>query len=302
MTARLAYLMVFIGVLGHASSEFFAVLTKLSGPEVSVWRFMLGSLGLILALAVTIRRRALLAPLREHGAYLVVISLFGVSGTYLAFHLALDFATVVQVGTLVTTIPIFVGLCNLAVNKTPLSTPKIVTGLAAVAGVTLLLTDGYLARLAGDTRSLIGIALAIVCAILASGYAVLAKPLIEKHGALPITTLSMTIGAMGLWLIAGIGWNIWVNPLDLARMAPGDLWPLIVLGLWNTTIAQFTWLGGLAAVPDITRGSYLFFLKPVIAAALALAFLSQPLTGWQMAAILVICGSVVVEMMWPKPR
>jgi drug/metabolite transporter (DMT)-like permease len=44
------------------------------------------------------------------------LSLLGVSATYLFFHWALDFASVIQVATLVTTIPIFVGLANLAVN------------------------------------------------------------------------------------------------------------------------------------------------------------------------------------------
>ncbi|MCP4361563.1 MAG: EamA family transporter, partial [Chloroflexi bacterium] len=77
---------------------------------------------------------------------------------------------------------------------------------------------------------------------------------------------------------------------------------LITIALWNTTITQFLWIGGLAAVPDITRGSYLFFLKPVIAACLAVIFLSQTLTAWQTLAILVICASVVVETVWARFR
>jgi drug/metabolite transporter (DMT)-like permease len=67
---------------------------------------------------------------------------------------------------------------------------------------------------------------------------------------------------------------------------------LLTLGVWNTTIAQFLWIGGLANVPDITRGSYLFFLKPVIAAFLAVMFLADSITTWQYLAILVICVSV----------
>jgi threonine/homoserine efflux transporter RhtA len=70
------------------------------------------------------------------------------------------------------------------------------------------------------------------------------------------------------------------------------------LAFWNTTITQFLWIGGLAAAPDITRGSYLFFLKPVIAACLAVVFLSQGLTAWQVLAIIVICTSVAVEASW----
>ena len=40
----------------------------------------------------------------------------GVTVTYLFFHWALDYATVIQVATVTTTIPIFVGLANWAVN------------------------------------------------------------------------------------------------------------------------------------------------------------------------------------------
>jgi drug/metabolite transporter (DMT)-like permease len=60
------------------------------------------------------------------------------------------------------------------------------------------------------------------------------------------------------------------------------------------------WFGGLAAVPDITRGSYLFFLKPVITALLALAILAQPITAVQVIAIAVICGSVLIELFWSR--
>ena len=55
-------------------------------------------------------------------------------------------------------------------------------------------------------------------------------------------------------------------------------------------------------MPDITRGSYLFFLKPVIAAFLAVVFLSQQLTSWQIVAIIVICSSVAVEALWSRIR
>ena len=124
LSPRFAYLAVFVGVLGHASSEFFAVLSGISGPEVSVWRYLLGGAGLVaVALAVS-GPRDLREPLRTHALQLGWYSLVGVSGAYLAFHVALDYASVVQVATLVTTIPIFVGLANLAVNRLPLTPVK----------------------------------------------------------------------------------------------------------------------------------------------------------------------------------
>jgi drug/metabolite transporter (DMT)-like permease len=38
----------------------------------------------------------------------------------------------------------------------------------------------------------------------------------------------------------------------------------------------------------------------VIAAALAIVILSQPMTRLQAAAIAVICGAVLIEAMWPQ--
>ena len=298
--ARLAYLATFVGVCGHASSEFFAVLSGVNGPETSVWRYLIGTAGLVVWALLTPGSRDLLAPLRTAPLRFTALSLLGVTGAYLAFHWALDFASVVQVATLVTTIPIFVGLSNLIVNGAPLSGVKIVTGIMATLGVLVLLTDGYLGDLTGDGRSLFGVLLALVCAACAALYTVLVRPFVAEHGALTVTTTSLVIGTLGLWVTVGLGWNIWVDPLALFERSAVESWSLLTLGLWNTTVTQVLWIGGLAAAADITRASYLFFLKPVIAAALALAILSQPVTGLQLLAICLVIGCVAVEILWPR--
>ncbi len=297
---HLAYIAVFIGVCGHASSEFFAVLSGVKGPEASVWRYVIGAAGLVIWALLTPGSRDLLAPLRAEPIRFILLSLIGVTGAYLAFHWALDFASVVQVATLVTTIPIFVGLSNLLINGIPLSTVKIVTGIMATLGVLVLLTDGYLGDLSGDSRSLIGVLLALTCAALAAIYSVLVKPFMQEHGALTVTTTSLVIGALGLWVTVGLGWNIWVNPFALFSRPSEESLSLLTLGLWNTTVTQVLWLGGLAAAADITRASYLFFLKPVIAALLAFVILTQPITGLQLLAIALVTGCVAVEIFWPR--
>ena len=299
-SATVAYLAVFAGVCGHASSEFVSVLSGVGGPELSVWRFLLGGLGLVLLALVFPASRNLFEPFREFGLRLVALSLLGVTIGYLLFHWSLDFASVPQVATVVTTIPILVGLVNLWLNKQPFTGAKIISGISATLGVALLITDGYLAKLAGAGQSLIGILMILGCALVIAAYTVMVRPIIVKYVALRITAVTMFMGAVGLWLVVGVFWKIWVNPLTLLDRPAGQVSALLTLALWNTTITQFLWIGGLAAVPDITRGSYLFFLKPVIAAFLAVAFLSQSLTGWQIVAILVICSSVAVEALWAR--
>ena len=292
----LAYLAVFVGVLGHASTEFFAVLSGVSGPELSVWRFLLGGAGLVVLALLLPGSRDLVAPFRTHGLKLLFLSLLGVTIGYLVFHWSLDFASVPQVATLVTTIPIFVAISNLLINKAPITRGKIASGLCAVAGIALLITDGYVASLAGSGESLLGIFLATACAAAVAAYSVLVRPIISIYGALRITAITMMLGGIGLWLVVGLLFGVWAEPSRLTGLGAPALASLLVIAFWNTTITQFLWIGGLAAVPDITRGSYLFFLKPVIAALLAVLLLGQDLSITQILAIIVITGSVFGEL------
>lgn len=293
--AGIAYLAVFIGVLGHASSEFVAVLSGVSGPEVSSWRFLLGGAGLLLVAMMATGPNVLLGIWRSEWKALLPLSFAGVTLAYLLFHWALDFATVIQVATLVTTIPIFVGIANQVINRQPVSVMKWLTGCAAVLAVALLISDGYLSKLIDAQGSLIGICMALGCAALVATFSVLVRPIVSRHGALPVTALAMFTGGVGLWVVVGIAFGIWVNPLALPELPAVEAWSLLVIALWNTTLTQYLWIGGLAHAPDITRASFLFFLKPAIAAVLAVAILSQPLTLIQVLAIVAICGSVLIE-------
>ena len=95
----------------------------------------------------------------------------------------------------------------------------------------------------------------------------------------------------------GLVFGIWVEPGRLGAMSSVAIGSLLTIAIWNTTITQFLWLGGLAAVPDITRGSYLFLLIPVIAAFLAVAILGQDLTIVQSAAIVLVTASLAAEFL-----
>ncbi len=298
----LAYLCVMLGVMGHASSEFVSVVTGLFGPELSVWRFMLGGLGLITVSLIYPPSRDLLTPLRENGIRIAALSIFGMTFGQLMFHWALDHASVVQVATVVTTMPIFVVIADHFINRTPLTAPKIVSGIGAFGGVAFLLTDGYLEQLRGTSDALFGVLLALGCAFVGAIYMVLVKPMINRYGAIRMTTYTFALGAFALFATVGLAWGIWVDPTTLFDRPPQQYLAMMTLGWWNTTIAMVLWLGGLAAVPDMGRANYLFFLKPVIAAGLAFFILGQTVSSIQMLAIAVICGCVAVEVFWDQIR
>ena len=291
-----AYLAAFLGVFGHATSEFFSVYSGLKGPEVSVWRFTIGGAALLVVALFQKESRNLLQPILEKPLKVIPLAVFGMSMAQLVFHWSLDFASVVQVATIVTTMPILVVVVERIINKTTISAPKVVSGIGAFIGVMLLLTDGYLDQLELGGSSLIGMALALCCAAVGALYLVLARPLIQEYGAVRMTALTFIIGAFALWITVHLVWEISVNPLTLFDRPPQAYGSILALGIWNTCIGFILWLWGISNAPDISRANYLFFLKPVIAALLAWIILNNTISGLQILAILMVTGFVTLEL------
>ena len=59
------YSAAFLGVFGHATSEFFSVYSGLDGPEVSVWRFTIGGAALLLVALIQKESHNLLQPVEK---------------------------------------------------------------------------------------------------------------------------------------------------------------------------------------------------------------------------------------------
>lgn len=302
MRPAIAYGLCFVGVCGHASSEFVAKIADTPGPEFTVWRFMIGGFCLVILSQLWPGQRDLLTPLRENGVRILTLSWLGMALGQLIFHLALDFTSVVQVATIVTAIPIFVVLIDRALNGTPVTPPKIVSGIGAFIGVVLLMGNGIGQEAGLFSGDVIGTVLALSCALLGGMYLVIARPLIQQYGAVRMTTYTFATGFVFLYILVGLFWGIWVNPLSFADKEPMQQAGIITIGVWNTCIGFAAWLAGLGAVPDAQRGNYLFFLKPVIAALLAVLILGDVLTLLQGLAIFAICFCVVLEYVWSEHR
>ncbi|MDC1357327.1 DMT family transporter [Pseudomonadota bacterium] len=294
----LAYISAFLGVCGHASSEFFVKLSGISGVEVSVWRFGLGGFALLLLCLSIPSSRNLIQPLKKNPLPIVLLSVFGMAFGQFLFHWALDFATVVQVATMVTIMPIGVVFVARIVEKTKITPPKIISGVGAFLGCVFLLTDGYIEQISGNENNLIGIYLSIGCALIGSIYLVLVKPYVNLYGPIRMTTYTFVLGFITLYPSIGLIWGIWVNPFDLFARSSTEYLSIITLGVWNTCIAFILWLWGLSKIPDVARGNYLFFLKPVIALCLAYFILEDNITINQLIAIAVITGFVIIEVFY----
>lgn len=302
MRGLLAYLACMIGVIGHASSEFVAKLADTPGPEFTVWRFMIGGSLLIILTQFWPGARDLISPLRRDGLRIVAVCATIMALSQLIFHWALDFTSVVQVATMVTAIPIMYVIADWLINGTTLTKPKMVSGIGAFIGVALLLTNGFEAELGFAGNDLVGTLMALSCGMTGGLYLVLARPLVVEYGPVRMTAYTFFIGFFILWIVVGLGWNVWVNPLSLAEKTPQQIAGILTIGAWNTCIAMALWLWGLSVAPDPQRANYLFFLKPVIAAILAIFILGEPLSVFQALAIFAILFCVGLEYVWTRSR
>ena len=68
-----AYISAFLGVCGHASSEFFFKLSGLTGVEVSVWRFGLGGFALLILCLINTSSKNLIIPLKKDPYSIVIL-------------------------------------------------------------------------------------------------------------------------------------------------------------------------------------------------------------------------------------
>ncbi len=300
MPPWIAYLACLIGVFGHASSEFVAKVAETPGPEFSVWRFLIGGAFLLLVTQFWPGARDLVTPLRENGLRIALLSCLGMALGQLIFHWALDFASVVQVATIVTGIPISVVVVDRLINGTKMTAPKIVSGIGAFIGVVLLLTNGAAEDVQFGGPNLIGTLMAVICAVIGGIYIVLAKPLIMQYGPVRMTAYTFALGFFFLYFVVGLAWGVWVDPTSLFEKRPEQIAGILTIGIWNTAMAMTLWLAGLSFAPDAQRANYLFFLKPVIAAFLAVIFLGDTLTWMQSLAIFAICFCVALEYVWTQ--
>ena len=302
MPGWIAYLACLIGVFGHASSEFVAKVAATPGPEFSVWRFLIGGACLVLVTQFWPGARDLITPLKENGLRILLLSCLGMALGQLIFHWALDFASVVQVATIVTGIPIAVVVVDRLINRTPMTAPKVVSGVGAFIGVVLLLTNGATTDVQFGGPNLLGTLMALACAVIGGLYIVLARPMIQAYGPVRMTAYTFALGFFFLYAVVGLAWGVWVNPLTLFAKQPEQIAGILTIGIWNTAMAMTLWLAGMTFAPDPQRANYLFFLKPVIAAFLAVLILGDDLTWMQGLAIFAICFCVALEYVWTQQR
>ncbi len=157
----------------------------------------------------------------------------------------------------------------------------------ALAYSGILLVFLHDVRLAGDNVAL-GATLVFVSAVCYAGYLVLSGELVQKVGAIRLTSYAMVVATVAVLLQF-----IVLRPLgNLAQPAP-VLWLSLINGLFCTVLPVFATM---LAVARIGAGSTSItaMVGPVSTIALGYVFLGEAITGWQLAGTALVLAGVFV--------
>jgi drug/metabolite transporter (DMT)-like permease len=164
------------------------------------------------------------------------------------------------------------------------------------AGIAIATGGVYLILSGGDVEpggnSILGDALVLVAVLAWAVAAIMAKPLIVKYGAFRVTGLALVYGSIvyapfGLYRAMqfqfdGVPWQGWFTAVYLAFVV--------------SIIAYFLWYWVLKYM-EASRVAILQNIQPIIATSVAMAMLSETLSGnFVIGGVIVIAGVILTEV------
>jgi drug/metabolite transporter (DMT)-like permease len=151
----------------------------------------------------------------------------------------------------------------------------------------ILLVFVHDVRLEGD-RVALGATLVFLSAICYAAYLVLSGELVQKVGAIRLTSYAMVVATIAVLVQFAL-----VRPLaNLAQPAP-VLWLSVINGLLCTVLPVFATMLAVARI-GAGNASIMAMVGPVSTIVLAYLFLGEAITGWQLAGTALVLAGVFV--------
>lgn len=197
---------------------------------------------------------------------------------------------------LLATVPVWVALLSVVLGHERLPVRTWVGIGVSLVGIGLVVRGGSAAVGFGHS-TLAGDLLTLAAAIVWAAYTVLSTPMVRRHGALPVTAVTLWIGTAGLvalgipWL-AGTSWD---------TVRPGSWAGVGYAGALGLGVAYLLWYTSVRHVGS-SRTAIGSNLVPVVALLVAWPALGERPTGLQLAGAAAILGGVTLARRIPADR
>lgn len=283
--------LIVIGFWGSAT-----VLTTLAmetiGPMATAfWRWLLALPVLWAVVFATGQNRQAWLVLRRRPGPFIFLGLTGMTLLYACQNLALRYTTALNTGLLIELTPMFIlMLAVLWLRERPTRITLMGVSVGVTGAVLLAVASAGVGQEGSPNGSLafLGNVLALGAALSAAIFTVYGKHILDDASPLVVLTLAATLG------------TLFCLPLTLAE---GHWWPgapstwiyLLALGLGAGAFGNLWWFQMLSETQASRSGVYLF-ATALLAAALAVIVLDEPLTVWLLlGAILILFGVRLVH-------
>lgn len=243
-------------------------------------------------LAALAWHRSGLALARRDVAAFFVLAMLGIAVNQLLFLQGLSLTTAVDATVLVSTIPAFTLGVAIAGGRETASRGKLVGVALAFTGVLVLVGGAAVGQ-----GSLLGNVLVAANALSYSLYLVFSRPYLARYDPLTVVAWTFLFGAVVM------------VPLGVPDLAATDLsalsaatWAAVAyIVLFPSVVTYYLNNWALRRLPSSTVASYVY-LQPLVAAALAVPILGEPVTAFTLAAGLAIVGGIWVAQGARLPR
>lgn len=245
------------------------------------WRFFFGVLGLIVLLLV--RREPV--PRGRVWIPMALMALFGIVLYNVCFFYGLRFIPAGRASLIVAANPSMLLLAGIFLGE-QLTGKRILAVLVAFLGAALALTQG---KFADFISGGVGWGDIVICGCVIgwSVYTMAGRPAIAGSSPVAATAYSTLLGSVVIWILDAA----------LSPASPPGAWPLKVwlalafLGVMGTSLAFLWYMDAVHALGPARAGAFLN-LVPVFAVLLSVIFLGEALTGWTVAAAMLVPAGI----------
>jgi drug/metabolite transporter (DMT)-like permease len=258
-------------------------LTAFEPFTFNAFRFPLAAVLLSTALVAAGRTRL---PERGDLARIAGLGVVGHVGYQLFFILGMDRTRAGNASLLLTSAPVYTAFLSGVLGHERIPPRAWLGVLATVCGIALVIGSGP-GGFSFGSATLTGDLLIMGASILWALYTVGARDMVRKYGSMAVTAWALWVGATLLFLI-GVP--------DMLRMdaAPPLAWGAVAYsGMLGIGLAHVLWYRGVRLIGN-TRTAVFQNLVPILALAVAWAWLGEVPGLWQLVGAAVIIGGVTI--------
>jgi len=260
------------------------LLAEVTPVNLILLRFISGSILLFLLLLFT---EDVKVPLKDFYR-LSMLGAIGISIYQFLFTYALKYTSATNVAIIINTAPLYGGLLSSLFGYERFHKKTFFAIVLGFVGVYILVSKGELLTLGEE--DLKGAVLALVACFLWALYTIMAKPMLDKHSPLKVTTYSMVAGSV---LLCGFI-PFYLNVEEVMALSPAGWLSMIFSIIFSIIIAFFLWYRGVSKI-GASRTIIYQYSVPVFAAFAAFLILHERLYWSQLIGAAIIFMSITLS-------